>query len=357
MQLDVIPMLPKRRSLLTKTLPLLLLGVVILLLYLYFFVGIPDIVKTVQRSNLYVYSFGIFLSFLDMVLYSLTWHHFLRAISIKVDFKKTFSFSWIGFFVDFIIPSESVSGDLTKIYLMSNELEGESGKVAASVMTQRIVFTVINLGSFVAGSVACLLLHYQMPQQAFNLMLFMISVTSVSLLLLVFLYVRRRWMERLLDWGLRVSGFLSGGRIKREKWKPKATSFIEAFYGATTSFGKHPRKLVLPILFAVSAWIVSLLMCFTSFLSLGYYVPLTVIIIVYSIGIAVQYVPLGVPGEIGLTEIVMTCVFSLFGIPPEMSAAGTILSRFLTTWLKVIVGFIAAEFVGIKVLMKKLPVG
>jgi len=340
--------------LLTKTLPLFLAGLLVLFLYLYFFVGISNLIETIQKSNLYVYSFGIFLAFVDMILYSLTWHYFIRALSMKVAFKKTFSFTWIAFLVDFIIPSESVTGDLTKIYLMSNELEGRYGKVAASVIIQRIVFTVINLGSFVIGSAISILFHYKLPQQAFNLIVLMIILTSISLVILVLLYLKRRWMEGLLDWGLRLSEFLSGGRLKREEWKPKATSFIESFYSATAIFGENPGKIVLPLLFSVSAWIVSLLMCFVSFLSLGYYIPFTTVIIVYSIGIAIQYVPFGVPGEIGLTEIVMTSIFSLFGIPPDVSAAGTILSRFLTTWLKLIVGFVAAEFIGIKGLISKI---
>lgn len=348
-------MLQGRRGLLTKTLPFLLVGVVILFLYLHFFVGIPDLVETMQRTNMYVYSFGVLLALVDIVLYSLAWQYFLRALSVKVDFKKTFGFTWVGFFADFMIPSESVSGDITKIYLMSNELEGEAGKVAASVMTQRLVFTVINLGSFIVGSAACLVLRYTMPQQVINAVLLMILLTSVSLAFLALLFTRRPWMERLLEWSLRVSELVSRGRFKKEEWKPRATVFVEVFYNATASFGERPRKLVFPVLFSVSAWIISFITCFVSFLSLGYYVPLTVIVIVYSIGIAVQYVPLGVPAEVGVTEIVMTGLLSLFGVPPEMSAAGTILTRFLTTWLRLIIGFLAVQWVGMKALMRKFP--
>ena len=74
--------------------------------------------------------------------------------------------------------------------------------------------------------------------------------------------------------------------------------------------------------------------------------------IVYSLSIIVQYVPAGIPAEVGVTEIVMSSLYATFGVPLGVSAVATILIRFLTVWLKFILGFVALQWIGIKTITK-----
>jgi len=345
-------MFPERHEFLKKVLPLIVLGILIFVLYLYFFVDIPGLAETLQRTNLLLFSLGALLVIVDIGFYSLSWQHLLRALSVKAGFRETFWFTWISIFVDFVIPSESISGDITRTYLMSNKLSGASGKVAASVVFQRIIFMFITLASFMAGSLACVMWHYNMPPIVLNIVFIIILITSFFLVLLVLLCIKRSWMEKVADYVLRLSEFVSRKRLRREGLKPKVTEFLEVFYEGTRVFWKQPEKLFFPVVFAVLAWVMNLLICFTAFASVDYVVPFGTIIIVYSIGVAVQYIPFGVPAEVGVTEIVMISFYSMFGVPSSVSVAGTILTRFLTAWLKLIIGFAAFQLFGVKILKK-----
>ncbi|MGC9345850.1 MAG: lysylphosphatidylglycerol synthase transmembrane domain-containing protein [Candidatus Bathyarchaeales archaeon] len=345
-------MFPERREFLKKVLPLIVLGIVIFVLYLYFFVDIPALAETLQRTNLLLFSFGALLVIVDICFYSLSWQHLLRALSVKAGFRETFWFTWISIFVDFVIPSESISGDITRTYLMSNELSGASGKVAASVVFQRIIFMFITLASFIAGSLACIMWHYNTPPGVLNIVFIIILITSFFLVFLVVLCIKRNWTEKVADFVLRLSEFVSRKRLRREELKPKVTEFLGVFYEGTKIFWKKPEKLFFPVVFAVLAWVMNLLICFIAFVSVDYVVPFGTIIIVYSIGVAVQYIPFGVPAEVGVTEIVMISFYSMFGVPSSVSVAGTILTRFLTAWLKLIIGFAAFQLFGVKILKK-----
>ncbi len=47
----------------------------------------------------------------------------------------------------------------------------------------------------------------------------------------------------------------------------------------------------------------------------------------------------------------MTTLYSLFGVPIGVSAAATVLIRVLTVWLRLLIGFVAVQWIGIKALM------
>src|SRR4030066_1227559 len=79
---------------------------------------------------------------------------------------------------------------------------------------------------------------------------------------------------------------------------------------------EHPKKLVSPFLFLFVSWLFDLLIAvlvFFSIGSLGVTISFPAIVIVYSIIIGIQNIPLGIPGEVGLVEIVMTTLYTLLG--------------------------------------------
>ena len=117
---------------------------------------------------------------------------------------------------------------------------------------------------------------------------------------------------------------------------------------------KTPKKLLVSIVSAVSSWIFCLLTSQFVFYSLGYYqISFSVVVVVYSLSMIVQSIPAGIPAEVGITEIVMSWLYVLFGVAPPFAATATILIRFLTVWLKFIMGFVALQWIGIRVIVNK----
>jgi hypothetical protein len=56
-----------------------------------------------------------------------------------------------GTYIDIIIPAESISGELCRIYLVNREQCGAGGKVVASVVTQRILGMAMNVAFLIVG--------------------------------------------------------------------------------------------------------------------------------------------------------------------------------------------------------------
>ncbi|MFQ6080833.1 MAG: YbhN family protein [Candidatus Bathyarchaeia archaeon] len=343
-------MLTEGRSLVKRGVPLLLIGLSVFLFYLYFFVGMADIAVIIHRANLFYFSLAVVAVLVSMTFYSLAWQRLLSLLSIKTTPRKTVLFTWIGTFVDLLVPAESISGEISRAYLMSKSSGENAGKVVASVISHRILSMTVTLSGLIIGSVF-FILRYEPSGLVFNLIIIVATGTAISLFFVCYLCLREEATEKMVHWLIRFLAFISKGRWQLTRLRSKAQEMLRAFHEGIAILTRSPKSLAWPVALSVAAWFFDLLIALLVFVSLGFQVSLSAILIVYSIGCAIQTIPLGIPGEVGLVEIVMTSLYTLLGIHPAISAAATVLTRAITLWFKLLVGYIAVQWVGLKVLM------
>ncbi len=361
-------MIPERRKLIKRFLPFLLIGLLVIVCYLYFFVDIREMIGLLRSVDPLYYSLAIIALLLDTLFFSLTWHYFLGPLSIKVPFRKTLLFVWVATFVDLLVPAESVSGDISKAYLMSKETgetERNTGKIAASLVSHRILNTVVVLSSLLTS---CLfffvVLRYELPQEpvlgmTISHWLILVTLgTTVTFFFLFALAIKEEITQKITDLLFKLVAFLSRGRWRLTELKSKVQTALNAFHYAIKIFGRHPSILARPTVFTMMSWLSSLLIPSLVFASLGYPIHFGIVVIVYSLSCAVQSIPLGVPAEVGLTEVIMISLYTAFlrGTPgvadaSALSAAATFLIRILTVGLRLFIGFVAVQWVGVKALM------
>jgi uncharacterized protein (TIRG00374 family) len=339
---------------LKKAVPFLLVGILIFVAYLYFFVGIPEIVTIIKRVNLFYYGLAVAVLFLNIFVGSLAWQYFLRPLSVKVSIRKTFLFTWIGNFVDLLVPAESISGDASKVYLMTKESGENAGKVVASVISHRILAMIISLGSLIFSSAVLYTIQYELPAFVLNLVLIIIVGTAITLLVIFLCILKETLTQRLIDAVLRFLSFATRGRLKLDSMRTKATKALIAFHGSMGFLLKNPKCLVPPVFFALVSWLLSILLSCLVFVSLGQQVDFVLITIVYSVSVNIQSIPVGIPGEVGLVEVVMSSLYGLLGVEVGIAAAATLLIRLLWVWLRIAIGFVAVQWIDLKDLARNL---
>jgi uncharacterized protein (TIRG00374 family) len=327
-------------------------GLLIFLIYLYFFVDFGEFLTTLKSANPLYYSLAIICLFVTMAFYSVTWQSLLRLVSMKISFLKATQYIWIGNFVDILVPAESVSGDISRIYLVSKDDKDNAGKVVASVVGHRLLSGfVLFIGFFVSSIYFVFMFRPTMLVQQIIVGVLVLSVVFQGLL--VYLCVKRQVTEQLVNWLVNLLVRLSRGRWHFDWLKASAMKMLTAFHDGIDMIRQQPKGLVVPSLLAVIAWFFDLLRVVFVWLSLGSFgttVSLSLIMVVYSIGSGLQVVPFGIPAEIGVFEIVMTSVYAVFGVPIALAAVATLLTRFLTLWTKLAAGGIAVQMLGWKVL-------
>lgn len=347
----------ERNIILLRTVPFLAIGLLIFVAYLVLFVNIDEMVHVIRNTDVVIYLSSAVMLFIGTIFFTLTWQYLLFPLSVKIPMKKAFVFVLVGVFADLIIPAESVSGEIVKTYLVSNESDVNPGKVVASLVGQRIMGTITTTVILFIGFLGLLALNFAISGLMLQILTVITILSAFAFVFLVVLCVKEKWTEGLVIRLMHFIGKISRGRFKLERFQARVIDAMRAFYESMRVFSSKPKRLVLPAVFNVSSWISSFLVVFLVFISIGYLetnltVFLLKIVVVYTLLVAIKSIPLGVPAEVGLPEIVMTTMFTLLGIPPSISAAATFLTRILTVWVNLFVGFAAVQWLGATSLMR-----
>jgi len=332
-----------------KTIVLPIIGLAAFFLYIYIFkVDIQDIIVTVKSIHLNFYIAAVIASLLDVLCFTLSWHFLLKFLLVKIPLLREFVFVWVGIFVDTMIPAESVSGELTKIYLVNREQNGTAGKATASIVAQRLIGLSINIVLLSIGTVLLFVdnLLYGMMMW---LILFLIVAMFIILVLIMLLCRREKWTIGIIDALVKFAERITRGHWKLTKLKEEAKEAAKAFHSAIKEYGHAPKTILAASAATAMSWMFFLVVFYLTFLSIGYsQISWSAILVISSIFMAVKSIPMGVPFEVGLPEITLTTLLFFFGVPLQIAATATLLMRLLTLWARFFIGFGAQQWLGIR---------
>jgi uncharacterized protein (TIRG00374 family) len=322
-------------------------GLVVYVIFLSLFVDVGAIIVAIQYANPLYYSLSFFAIVMNMFFHSLTWRQLLETLSIKTSLKKIFAFIWIGSFVDILVPAESVSGEITRAYLMSRDSVNNTGRNTASIMSHRVIYTTMSLFCFVISSLF-FTMNYTMTPILFSLTIIILIGALCTLSFLGLLCLKRNLAWKIVISLINFLEFITRDRWNLTQYKPRIQGTLDDFYEGIKTLGNQPIRLVWPILFSILAWTFKMLITFLVFISLSIEVPFSAIVVVFSIIDTLQTVPIGIPGEVGIIDITMTGLFTALGIPPVISATATILTRVVTLWFNLLIGGLFVQWIGVK---------
>ena len=314
-----------------------LLGYTALLIYLFYFVGIGQLVSVLGTVNLRIYFLVLISVVVSITFHALVWFQLLNYVKIKLGFRRTYVLYWVGVFVDNLIPG-GWSGDLFKAYLLSRDPELETGKAVASVVAKNVYEAIFNLANMVLGLIL-LFLNYTLPGTilfSIGLILLLLTLPLTVLLVISFKPKGAKKALRLLV------SFLS--RISRNRWKldkfqANAEKTLEDYHEGMQLLLENPRMLFKPMILSFFAWgfeIVALLLVFAS-LGQGI-VPIDKVVIVRSIAGNVEAQGYAFAGY---AQIVTTALYTALGINIALSASVALLGGLVVFWMKTGISYAA----------------
>lgn len=331
------------------------LGLVAFIVYIFFFVGIGSLFQLLNQLDLeryfLFYSIAIAALFLNILFDSLIWHSLLQGLQIKLSLKKVVLYNWIGNFVEMVIPCETVCGEVTRIYLAKKETKQNIGAAAAPVITSRILSTIVYTSGLLLGSLILVLTTQSMPALLVWTLLSVASGSLGMIGLVLFLALKESAAEKLVFVAMIFIKLVTKSSIKQEEQKEKLRLSLYSFTEAFQTYKKHPLLLIKPVIFAVTAWLFTLLVYLMVFYSLNFTsISIVDLALVYCIASTVETITAGFP--VGAVEITMISLFSVLGVPIVIAGAATTLTRLLTFWFQIIVGYPIFHITGLKHLLK-----
>jgi uncharacterized protein (TIRG00374 family) len=332
------------------------IGLSLFALYLYFFAGFKQILTVLEGVNVeqyaLFYSLAIGAVLIGNFFWSASWRTVLSTLSVKVSMKNAFIYYWTGYFVDLVVPCETVCGEVTRLYLVHKETNENYGSIAAGGVTNRIVAYIIVVAGLYTSAI--LLYTRSVPTVISSVFIFIIIGASIYLAILLYLAFSSQAAEKIASLGLKLLRTLQPKKYNSSDLSPETRESLAAFYKGFKVFREKPRYLVEPFIFLTASFLLSLSAYALVFFALGIHgESLGFFIIMYFI--AGSLTDAVASFSVGTLDIILATLFILYGLNPALSGITAALVRSVTFWFPLIVGYIIVQIVGAKNLLAPRP--
>lgn len=328
------------------------IGYTALILYLVYFVGLFELISTIEKVNLGVYALAITSVIVSIVFHTLVWFRLLSYLSIKLSFRRSFTLYWVGIFVDNLIPG-GWSGDLFKAYLLSREPNIDGGKAVASIVAKNMYEAIFNLGNMVLGLIL-LLLNYTFEGTILISIGAVMILLTLPLVLLLVISFKPEGAKKVVAIIMRVISRLSRNRWNLKWFEVEIDKLLDDYHEGVKILLQNPKVLTQPLIFSFFAWGLEVFTLFLVFASLGFIVMPDKVIIVRSIAGNIEAQGYAFAGY---AQIVATALYTALGIQQALAASVALLGGVVVFWLKTAISYVAFHFVVFANYAKLIHVG
>jgi uncharacterized protein (TIRG00374 family) len=325
----------------------LVLGLVAFIAYFIFYVNPTQVIAILSQINPLIYV-GAFAAYCLFVLFSsLVWRSLLGSLSVKISARKALLYAWVGLFFEATIPQMGWSGEVSKTYLLSKDSKLDTGKIAASVVGQKLFIMTMTISALTVGLISALF-SYQLPPVATFLIATVLALSIATLAVVYYVSVKPSATKKLLGWGIKLIRFFKKS-WNPETFKLKAEETLGNFHVGITQLKANPKGLILPAICTVASFACEVSVVFLCFLALGQPLPIGVVLIVFTLTGTLQTI--GVT-FFGFPEVIMSASFTALLIDPALGFSVTLLTRVVNLWFRLVVSYAALQWAGVQIIKK-----
>ena len=311
-----------------------LIGFFAFVLYILFFSNLRSIADVIGKTSITVYTLAFICVLGGVIFDALTWHQILGRLSVKTSFRRVFTLSWVGIFVDAIVPS-GWSGDVFKAYLLSKDRGVDGSKTAASIVVKKVFELLTTLVALFFG-LALLVSNYSLSNDVLIVIGVMMVVISLPSVLILYLSVSANTSQAVFRLLRRFSTLVRGKKFDTPEFENKLKKSIGEFHDGIMMLKTNPKKMFQPLVFQSISWMFNILTLFLIFASIGYIISPDKIIITNSITSSFQTQGFAAAGFL---PIISSLLYRMLGTASLVSVTSSLLASFPTFWFRVIISF------------------
>ena len=303
-----------------------------------------EMLQVISRANYLLVASAIAAYLISVAIWAARWQTALSFIGCRVSFLARYLILWATVFLNNITPGARVGGDPFGRLYMLRKLENISYSPGMASLIGEFALTPLVVVSFLMAG-----LFLQFGKESLGLSLALIGAWVLASLGTVF-------FPRLLKRRIALKGISSIAghvlsRFGRLKDVQATVAGIEAFYSSTYTILDRWQKVLLIGSWTLMTSALDVFRFYAIFLALGYHPTLSTLLVASSAQIIVGLVPL-LPGGLVLVEGSLISIFVLFGVPPDVALATTVIERAITFALSTIVGAGVFSYLGVKMAAK-----
>jgi glycosyltransferase 2 family protein len=249
-----------------------------------------------------------------------------RAAGSDVPFWEMLKITFVANTVNYIVSTGGLSGFAVRLFFFLR-LSIPSGTAVTISLVQTFITNVVLLFFVVIGFAYLLSAHdlrgYALGTTAI-LLFFFILASAVAMLLLFHRGLRRRTlflMAETVHWFMhRFFPRHKPGRVRIWRFQRNLNRGIEFLLA-------RKRQMLMPVFWIIADWIFTLLILYGAFITVGYPIPMTFVVVGFAVGIILSLVSF-VPGGLGVMEGSMAAIFASLEVPFETAVVAVLIFRF-----------------------------
>jgi len=259
------------------------------------------------------------------VVMALSYRGIAAAAGADVPFWEMLKITFVANTVNYVVSTGGLSGFAVRLYFFIR-LSIAPGTAATISLVQTFITNVILL-FFVMLGFAYLLtantLHGYALITTSTLLICFVLASFIAMLLLFHRALRRRTLFLMAEgvhWGLhRFAPRHKPGRVRIWRFQRNLNRSIDFLLD-------RKRHMVMPTVWIVIDWMVTLLILYAAFYTVRYPIPLSFVVVGFAVGIILSLVSF-VPGGLGVMEGSMAAIFASLSVPFETAVVAVLIFR------------------------------
>ncbi|MDP3103080.1 MAG: flippase-like domain-containing protein [Candidatus Methanoperedens sp.] len=303
-------------------------------------VGFNEFISRIGNINKSLFLLVILFNFLNILAFTITWRYLIPS---KIGIYRLFSFFMAGTFVNNITPTFGTGGEPIKAMLLGKETGISKAECFAGVITQRMLnmFPFLVIGGLGVG---LLFSRSEVRLETWQLIGLAFSITLAFSMfgLIIYFYMKK---DKLSSFVHSVIKFLSPfiGLVKKgydhRAYVEAVDRSIDSFHGGLKNIGNNRNAVLKATILSFLGWVFDIMAIYAVFLSMGEPdIHISILIITYTLSMMSSWLPLFLPGGLGVVDVTMAGLFMFGGISAESALVAAWLYRLVSYWLNTSLG-------------------
>lgn len=304
-------------------------------------IGFEKILILISGINKPLLLLAVFFNILNLIAFTTTWRVLTQA---DISLYKLFRFYMAGAFINNITPTLGTGGEPVKAMLLGKETGRSKAECFAGVVSQRM----LNMFPFLSIGMLGVLLMFsksreiQLETWEIAAMAFSIGLAFSIFGLIVYFYLRKDKLSSFVHSSIRFFAPLIG-LVKKgfdhTAYKDAVEESINSFHGGLRNIRHNKYALAKAALSSYAGWVFDILAIYTIFLSIPEtHIHISLLIVTYTLSMISGWLPLFLPGGLGIVDGTMALLFIYGGVPAESAILATMLYRLSSYWFNTMLG-------------------
>lgn len=303
-------------------------------------VGVDKFIARISRINKPLFLLVILFNLLNILAFTITWRYLIPA---KIGIYKLFSFFMAGTFINNITPTFGTGGEPVKAMLLGKETGMNKAECFAGVVSQRMLnmFPFLVIGGLGVG---LLFSRSEVRLETWQIIGLAFSITLAFGLfgLIVYFYIKKDKLSLFVHSVIRFLAPLIG-LVKKGfdhmSYVDAVEKSIDSFHGGLRNIGRNKDAVLKATILSFIGWILDIMAIYSVFLSMGETnIHISILIITYTLSMMSSWLPLFLPGGLGIVDVTMAGLFMFGGVSAETAMVAAWLYRLVNYWFNTVLG-------------------